>query len=273
MIWQKLLTPGTLYYALLLAVVVGFVAWLVGRTLALAFERLVERPGHLPADRTAIKFLAQLTRLAVYLFAFVTYAHLVPQLQKMGTAWLASVGAASIVLGLAAQNTLGNLIAGISLLLYRPFNLGDRLQVAAPSGLETGVVESLNLGYTILLTSDNRRVVIPNSLMASQTSINISLTDERKLNSVPIRISPDADVDQARAILVALVKEHPKALEYHSCPVTKLGKRYVTLTLKMWCQNPQTADDLKNDLLEAAKKRFEKQGVPMFRGKSGKNAP
>ena len=70
----------------------------------------------------------------------------------MGSAWSASVGVASVVLGLAAQSTLGNLIAGISLLLYRPFEAGDRLQVTAPTGLETDVVESLNLGYTVLKT-------------------------------------------------------------------------------------------------------------------------
>ena len=84
-----------------------------------------------------------------------------------------------MVLGLAAQNTLGNLIAGISLLLYRPFNLGDRLQVMAPTGLETGIVESLTLGYTLLKTDDNRRVVVPNSLMASQTAINLTANDPR----------------------------------------------------------------------------------------------
>jgi small conductance mechanosensitive channel len=267
----KLGTPGTLPYALLLAVLIGLIAWLVGRALALAFERLMDRPGHLrlPADRTALKFLAQLTRLGVYLFAFVTYANMVPQLRGLGTAWLASVGVVSVVLGLAAQNTLGNLIAGISLLLYRPFNLGDRLQVMAPSGLETGVVESLNLGYTILLTSDNRRVVIPNSLMASQTSVNISLTDERKLCSVPVRVNHEADVDKARQILIELVKAHPKTLEYHSCPVTELGKRQVTLTLRMWCANPQVAENLKFDILEGAKKQFEQAGVPLFRGKAG----
>ena len=65
-------------------------------------------------------------------------------------------------------------MAGISLLLYRPFNVGDHLQITAPTGLETGFVESINLGYTHLKTDDNRRVVVPNSLMASLTLINLT---------------------------------------------------------------------------------------------------
>ena len=91
----------------------------------------------------------------------------------MGGVWLTSVGLVSVVVGLAAQSTLGNLISGVSLLLYRPFRLGDRLQVMTPAGLETGVVESLRLGYTTLQTEDNRRIVIPNS---SGTTISLTVS-------------------------------------------------------------------------------------------------
>ncbi len=264
-IWNELLDVSTPYGKLLYAVVIGFVAWASGRAISLAFQRLLKHPKDVPSDRTAIGFLAQLLRLLIYLFAFVTWAQLVPALHGLGTAWLASVGVVSVVLGLAAQNTLGNLVAGISLLLYRPFNLGDRLQVMAPSGLETGVVESLNLGYTVLRTPDSRRLVIPNSLMASQTSVNLSLTDERKLCQVPFRISHDADLDKARNLLIELAKANPKVLEVSGCPVTGLGGRSLTLTLQVWCADVEVAGGLKNDLLEAAKRRFEKEGVKLFR--------
>jgi small-conductance mechanosensitive channel len=249
----------------LYGIVTAVLAWALGRAVGLAFERVSEKPKYIPADRTAIRFLGQLSRLGIYLFAFGVYAHLVPALQKLGTAWLASVGVVSVVLGLAAQNTLGNLIAGISLLLYRPFNLGDRLQVMAPSGLETGIVESLGLGYTILRTPDDRRVVIPNSVIASQTNINLSQTHDRKLCVVPIRISHETDVDRARQILTELAKQHPKTLEYVGCPLTALGSSSVTLSVQVWCRNPEDAATLKNDLLEAAMKRFEREGIEIFR--------
>jgi small-conductance mechanosensitive channel len=162
---------------------------------------------------------------------------------------------------LAAQNTLGNLIAGISLLLYRPFKTGDRLQVTAPTGLETGVVESLNLGYTILKTDDNRRVVVPNSVMASQTTVNLSGDDPRVLCSVPLGLRGDADVDKARAILLELAGQHPKAVTVLSCPVTQWGATGVVLTLSAWCANPDDAFDLKCDVLEQARKRFANEGL------------
>ncbi len=175
----EFVSPQTPLGALLYALVFGFFAWLIGRALRLAIKRVLARDTHAYVDRTTVNFLAQLAQIGVWLFAFISYAHLVPALSSLGTAWLASVSVISVIVGLAAQNTLGNLIAGISLLLYRPFKVGDRLQVTAPTGLETGIVESLNLGYTVLKTDDNRRVVIPNSTMASQTTINLSADPHR----------------------------------------------------------------------------------------------
>jgi small-conductance mechanosensitive channel len=182
--------------ALVYAVVFALLAWLAGRALRLAVQRVLARDKRAHVDRTAVNFLAQLAQIGVWLFAFISYAHLVPALARLGTAWLASVGVISVVLGLAAQNTLSNLIAGISLVLYRPFKVGDRLQVTAPTGLETGVVESLDLGYTVLKTDDNRRVVVPNSAIASQTTINLTGEDPRVFCSVPIGISCDSDIDK-----------------------------------------------------------------------------
>jgi len=219
-------------------------------------QRLLEHDKDHHRDRTAVRFLAQLARYGVYVFTFISYAHLIPALSRLGTAWLASLGVISVVVGLAAQNTLANLVAGISLLLYRPFKLGDRLQLTAPTGLETGVVECLTLGYTCLTTDDNRRVVVPNSVMSSQTTINLTKEDPRVICSVPIGISYDSDIDRARAILMDLAHKNPKALEVCGCPVTQLGPSSVVLTLAVWCPDPITASHFKCEMFEQAKKRF-----------------
>ena len=96
-------------------------------------------------DPMALGFLKGVASVAIWVAVLVAYAHLIPALRNLGTALLAGASVISIVLGLAAQSTLGNLIAGFALLLYRPFRVGDRLQVSAPTGVETGTVESLAL--------------------------------------------------------------------------------------------------------------------------------
>ena len=253
--------PSTLQGAVLFAIVFVFFAWLFGRALRLTVQRLLLHDKDDHFDRMAVKFLAKLARYGVYALAFVGYTRFIPALSGLGSASLTSISVITVIVGLAAQNTLGNLVAGISLLLYRPFKLGDRLQVIAPTGLETGTVENLTLGYTLLKTDDNRRVVVPNSLMASQTAINLTTNDPRVVCSVPISISYDADIDKARAILLDLGGKHPKATQVCGCPLTQLGLGGVVLTLDVWCADALTAITLKCDLLEQAKKRFALEGI------------
>ncbi len=249
---------GALVYALLFAAA----AWFVGRALRVAVQRVLARDkGYV--DRTTINFLAQLAQMGVYIFAFICYAHIIPALAGLGTAWLASVSVISVIVGLAAQNTLGNLIAGISLLLYRPFKVGDRLQVTAPTGLETGVIESLNLGYTVLKTDDNRRVVVPNSAMASQTTVNLTCEDPRIICTVPVTVGFHSDLDKARAIILELARQHPLAKQVIGCPVMQLGPVGVVLTLSAWCPDVGAAGQLKCDLLEQIHRRFTKEGIEL----------
>lgn len=253
--------PSSLRGALLWAVVFVFLAWFIGLTLRVAVQRMLAHDKHNHFDLMAVRFVAKLARYCVYVFAFISYAHFIPALAVLGSASLTSISVITVILGLAAQNTLGNLVAGIALLLYRPFNLGDRLQVIAPTGLETGTVESLTLGYTLLKTDDNRRVVLPNSLMASQTVINLTANDPRVVCSVPIAISNVADLDEARRILLDLAGKHPKASQVCGCPVTALGSPGVVLTLDAWCADALTAISFRCDLLEQVAKRFAQAGI------------
>jgi small-conductance mechanosensitive channel len=132
---------------------------------------LTKRAERLHLDPTAISYVAQLMQVGGFLVAGILYAHVIPALRSLGTALLASASVVSIVLGLAAQNTLGNSIAGMALLLYHPFRLGDEIQISAPTGVERGVVEAFTLGHTILLTPDGRQIIVPNSVMISSIFI------------------------------------------------------------------------------------------------------
>lgn len=251
---------GAAFYAIL----VGLVAWLAGRAVRLAVQRYLEKqPGN--EDQTAVRFLAQLARLGVWIFAFVSYAHVVPALRGLGTAWLTSAGVAAVVVGLAAQNTLGNLIAGVSLVLYRPFHLGDHLQVSVPGGTETGIVESISLGYTIVRAGDERRLVIPNSLMASQAIINLSMSRQPVPCGVAITLDHDADVDKARQILLEVAKQHPTALGKPTCRISNLSGAGITLTLTAWAADSLAVPDMKCDLLEGVKKQLDKAGIKIHR--------
>jgi small conductance mechanosensitive channel len=231
--------------------------------LRLAVSRLLERDRHGMIDRTIASFLSQLGQVSIYLVALIIYAHLVPALRSLGTALLTGVSVASIVIGLAAQSTLGNLIAGISLLLYRPFRLGDQIQVNAPGGKETGVIERLTLGYTVLRTGDKRQIVVPNSTMASQVTINLAAQDPQTTVTVPIRVAYHAGLDRARELLLEVARSHPQVQEVVDCPVTQLGDSAIVLSLRARCVDAGATQQVEFDLYEQAKKRFDREGIEM----------
>jgi small conductance mechanosensitive channel len=158
------------------AAVIG-VLFLVGAVLSAKLLHVWVRRliNHTPAliDPTAASFFGQLAQVICFLLALIIYAHLVPALRRFGEGVLASAGLVSVVIGLAAQNTLGNLISGFSLLLYRPFGIGDVLTINTPTGKETGTVREFTLGYTKLMTDDGRWIIVPNSTIASNIIIRI----------------------------------------------------------------------------------------------------
>ena len=203
----------------------------------------------------------QLSQVVIYVTALVLYTHLIPSLRSLGTALLTGASVSAIVIGLAAQNTLGNFIAGLSLLLYRPLDVGDRVQVTAPTGLEMGTVKSVTLGYTILQTLDNRHVVVPNSLMANQVTVNLTRVNPRVMAMIPVGISYSADIDQARKIMIETAQAHPLVQEVDSCPVTDLGESSVTLSLRAWCATPDHSRQVTYALYEQIKKNFDSAGI------------
>jgi small-conductance mechanosensitive channel len=162
--------PSTLFGAVFYALVCLVVAWLSLYLLHLSLARL--ESGLL--DRTTVTFSHRMGNVLIWGLALILYAHLIPELRSLGTALLTGASVASILVGLAAQNTLGNMIAGLSLLLYRPFQIGDSVQLTVPASVQTGKIEDFTLGYTLIKTLEKHEIVVPNSVMLSQAIIKSS---------------------------------------------------------------------------------------------------
>jgi small-conductance mechanosensitive channel len=162
--------PATLVGAVVYAVIFLALAFLAARLVHLFVQRNKKRA----PDPTGFSFFDQLFQVSIFIIVMILYAQLVPALRALGTALLASAGIASIVIALAAQNTLSNLIAGFALLLYRPFRIGDRIQLMTPRGVMTATIETLSLGYTLLRDDEGNQIIVPNSMMANIILIRVN---------------------------------------------------------------------------------------------------
>ena len=250
------MSPSSLVGALAYFLLFVILAYVLSRLLRTAVHAAMTRAGHL--DRTTISFLQQILTALIWVAMLILYAHLIPVLRSLGTALLAGASVASVVIGLAAQSTLGNLVAGVSITIYRPFRLGDTLQVAAPTGTEIGVVELISLGYTTLRAPAGHLIVVPNSLAASQVTIN--LNTDPSFSPWPlvitIRLPRTADVEAARELAVKVAGEKGDARTVVGCFLTKVEAEAVTLELRLVANDGAHRDKLRSTLLAELSGRF-----------------
>jgi small conductance mechanosensitive channel len=247
--WVK---PDTVLGALAYLAIFVCIAVLLSRAVRGTVHTAMTRAGHI--DRTTISFLQQITTAMIWVIALILYAHLIPVLRSMGTALLAGASVASVVIGLAAQSTLGNLVAGVAITIYRPFRLGDTLQIATPTGTDIGVVELISLGYTTLRAPDGRLIVVPNSIAASQVTINLNTTFAPWPVTITIRLSRDADWEAAQrlALAVATVAGGEKAV----CNLTKIEATSITLELRLLARDGAYRTTLRSTMLARLAHRF-----------------
>jgi small conductance mechanosensitive channel len=254
--------PDTLFGALAYLVIFLAAALVLSRLLRSAVHASLTRSGHI--DRTTVSFLQQMATALIWIVLLILYAHLIPVLRSMGTALLAGASVASVVIGLAAQSTLGNLVAGVSITIYRPFRLGDTLQVAAPTGTEIGVVETISLGYTTLRAPAGHLIVLPNSLAASQVTLN--LDSNRSFAPWPlviaISLGREADLEAARTLALEVAKETAEPKSVLGCYLTKVDAGAVTLELRLVASDASHRDQLRSTLLAKLARRFAEAHVP-----------
>lgn len=259
--------PDTLWGAIAYLVISVVAAMVLSRALRAAVRHAMTEKGHI--DRTTISFLQQLGTAVIWIVMLILYAHLIPVLRSMGTALLAGASVASVVIGLAAQSTLGNLVAGVSITIYRPFRLGDTLQVAAPTGTDIGVVELISLGYTTLRASDGHLIVVPNAIAASQVTINLNTTYAPWPLNLTLRLGRDADIEAARQLALNIAKEIAGEKSVAGCFLTKVDAAAITLELRLQAPDAPARDALRSKMLASLPSRFAEAKI----GSSGAELP
>ena len=179
--------------------------------------------------------------------------------------FVAGAGVAGIAIGFAAKDTLSNLIAGILLIIDRPFEVGDRIEVwSAPSGSATwGDVIDIGLRATKIRTTDHIIIVIPNNEIMTRDIINYTLNSEKIRVRVNIGVAYDTDIKKAKEIILKvaasadwIAKEPaPKVV------VRNFGESSVDLQLRVWIKEARRRMDTISYITDQVKEAFDSQGV------------
>ena len=223
-LWHRLIVFGAVLLATLL------VARFVDR-------RLARRD--LPAATVTRYRILRRSVISLIVFVGVFSALLViPQVRAVAMGILASSAVIGIVVGFAAQRTIGNFIAGLLIAFAQPIRLGDRVRT---DGLN-GVVEEIGLTYTFIRVEDNARLVVPNEKIASDTILNSSIRSQKTLARVTVQVPLNTDLEAAAKLLRDAAGD-----ERAEVAVTDLADR-VSLEISVWATDEPSAERLEHEL-------------------------
>ena len=239
-----------------LKVIGAIIILLVGRIIAgwaqAAVDRWLRRSEKF--DETLRGFFAKTAR---YLVLIVTFLAVLSQFGIETTSLIAILGVAGLAIGLALQGTLSNVAAGVMLLTFRPFKVGDYVEAAGIAG----TVQSINVFITELATPDNVQILAPNSQVWGATVKNYSFHPTRRVDLV-LGIDYGDNIDSAMETVRGVVNTDSRVLRDPEPMVVvgNLGESSVDLTIRVWC-NAGDYWGVKFDLTKALKQRFDQAGI------------
>lgn len=235
-------------------VLIALAVFIIGKMVVKAVVKAVRAFAKGKIDDSLLRFLTSL--LNGILLAVVVIAAL-EQLGVQTTAAVAILGAAGLAIGFALQGTLGNFAAGVMLILFRPYKIGDVINAAG----FIGKVEGIEVFNTVLLTPDNRKIIVPNGQIASGAIENLSAMETRRIDMV-FGIGYGDDLKKAKAILAELLAEDERVLKDPEAVIAlgELADSSVNFVVRPWVK---AADywAVKWDFTEAVKLRFDQEGI------------
>ena len=238
-----------------LKIVAAIVIFIVGRWVARALKRLAVRMmKKADVDQTLISFVGNLTYIALLVFVIIAALN---QLGIQTTSFIAIIGAAGLAIGLALQGSLANFAAGVLMIIFRPFKVGDYVEAAGVAG----VVEQVQIFTTQLKTPDNKTLIIPNASVTGGTITNYSAKDTRRVDMV-IGVGYGDDLKKVREILEDILAKDDRILEdpAPTIGVLELGDNSVNFAVRPWVK---TEDYWAAyfDVTETVKRRFDEEGI------------
>ena len=251
-LWETIQAAGLDFgMKTLIALVIFFVGRMIARLVTKGLHNVLQSQ---EVDKILETFVCNLAYWALMIFVIIAAIN---QIGVQTTSLIAVMGAAGLAIGLALQGSLANFAAGVLIVMFRPYRVGDFVEAAGISG----VVLQVQILTTILKTGDNKQIIVPNGQIMNSIITNYSANDTRRVD-MTVGVSYDDDLDKVRSTIQQLVDADERILKDPECliAVSELADSSVNFTVRPWV-NTADYSGVKFDLTEAIKKRFDKEGI------------
>jgi small conductance mechanosensitive channel len=254
--WSGLLAKiQTLGLDFALKALIALVIFYVGRTIArLVVKGLGKVMQSQEVDQILESFITSLAYWAIMMFVIIAA---IGQIGVQTTSLIAIMGAAGLAIGLSLQGSLANFAAGVLIVMFRPYRVGDFVEAAGVSGS----VVQVQILTTILKTGDNKQVVVPNGQIMGSIITNYSANETRRVD-LTVGVSYDDDLDKVRETLQDLIDSDDRILKDPASliAVSELADSSVNFVVRIWVKSGDYWGVFFG-MTEAIKKRFDKEGI------------
>jgi len=251
-LWESTRTLGAEFgLKVVIAIVIFYVGRMVARMVTRFLRRVMESQ---EVDKILESFVCNLVYWALMLFVIIAAIN---QVGVQTTSLIAVMGAAGLAVGLALQGSLANFAAGVLIVMFRPYRVGDYVEAAGIAG----TVLQVQILTTILKTPDNKQIVVPNGQIMGSIITNYSANDTRRVDMV-VGVSYSDDLDKVHKVLRELVDADERVLKEPECviAVCELADSKVNFVVQPWTATAEYWN-VKFDLTEKIKKRFDQEGI------------
>ena len=247
--YQKTLAMLPTFLLAILTLAIGF--WFI-KKLSKYIKEALKKTGIEP---TVTRFLASLTSVGLKIMLILSVASM---FGLQTTSFIAIFSALAFSLGTALSGNIGHFASGIMVLLFRPYKVGDEITIQGFNG----VVTDIQVFNTTILTTDNRKIIIPNGLITSGIITNFSHQNKVRVN-IPIMIADEANFEQAKTLILAIAENCPICLKEPACKVliNSFNKNGIELYVRPWCE-PANAPAIHFYFNEHIRNAFVQNGIP-----------
>ncbi len=201
-------------------------------------------------EKSSQTFIASILNIGLKIIVLITA---IAMIGIPMTSIIAIIGSAGLALGLALQGGLSNIAGGLMIMVFKPFKVGDYIDTHADSG----TVKEINIFHTILITPDNKTVVLPNGILSNTVVVNYNSMSERRLD-LNFSVGYNSDIKKVKQVLKEIIDKIPEILKDYDIFValTEQGSDALIFTIRVWVKSSDYFN-VKLKILEDVKIKFD----------------
>jgi small conductance mechanosensitive channel len=221
-------------------------------------------------DPTNYLFFQHIITATIYIAGFSTAFYMIPMLRTLSASLLAGAGIFAVAIGFASQKAFSNIISGLFIVIFKPFRINDRVAVGATVA---GIIEDITLRHTVVRSYENKRFVIPNSMISEEIIVNSDITDAEICKFAFFKIDYQSDLQKAKQIIQDLAENHPLTLDKREAEdlennepkvmvrVTEWSDFAIIIRASIWAKDSADAFVINCELNESVKAAFDENGI------------